>query len=112
MEMSIYIPNCHHGIGLEIFSAGKPFPEGHAMEPETFVAMAKEAEEIGFDAVWVGDHIILPPPSSVAPDNPGTPAGVAIRSHLPIFDPLATLAFLAAHTKKVRLAIGVLIIPY
>jgi probable F420-dependent oxidoreductase len=60
------------------------------------------AEELGYDSIWVGDHVVLPSPR-VEP-SPLEPEHV-------VLDPLVTLALLAAVTKHVRLATGVLILP-
>lgn len=112
MELGIYVPNCHHGLGLEVFTAGKPFPPGLAVNPTTMLSVALEAEAIGFDSIWVGDHIIFPPKTGSAHPVGGAAAGAPIRSKEPIFDPLVVLSYLAQATSRVRLAIGVLIIPY
>jgi probable F420-dependent oxidoreductase len=112
MELGIYVPNSHHGLGLEVFTAGKPFPPGLAVNPTTMLKVAQEAEAIGFDSIWVGDHIIFPPVTGSSHPVSNAPAGAALRSDQPIFDPLVVLSYLAHATTRVKLAIGVLIIPY
>src|SRR5437868_9827395 len=70
--------------------------------PDTAAAVAKAAEQAGFESVWTGEHVILPdpqaPPSPVAPD-------------FPMDDPTVALAFVAAHTSKIRLGTGIIILP-
>lgn len=70
--------------------------------PKTAAAAARAAEEAGFESVWTGEHVIVPdpqvPPSPVAPDYP-------------MLDPTVALSFIAAHTKKVRLGTGIIILP-
>lgn len=53
-------------------------------------ALAAEAETLGFDSLWAGDHIAFP---------------------APILDPLTLLACYAAHTRRVRLGTCVYLLP-
>ena len=61
-------------------------------------AVAHAVEELGFDSLWVSDHIIVPQGSGYIPEF--------------MDEPLATLAFLAAETRHVTLGTSVLILPY
>jgi probable F420-dependent oxidoreductase len=110
MDLSWYIPNCHYGASLDQFTGGKPFPRGMAIDPETFVETARAVEEIGFTTLWLGDHVIIPPTTSVAFGalRPGDP----LRADAPVYDAFTLLSYLAAITTKVRLGIGVIVIPY
>lgn len=71
-------------------------------QPEAAIRVAKAAEEVGFDSLWTGEHVVLPdpliPPPFMTPEEP-------------ILDPIVSLSFLAAHTKRIRLATGVIILP-
>ena len=60
---------------------------------------ARAAESAGLDALWVADHIAIPPDD-------------AEGSNGRYLDPLATLAFLAAATERIGLGVGVLVLPY
>ena len=53
-------------------------------------ALAAEAEALGFDSLWAGDHIAFP---------------------APILDPLQVLACFASHTQRVRLGTCVYLLP-
>ncbi|MDT0305224.1 TIGR03619 family F420-dependent LLM class oxidoreductase [Streptomonospora wellingtoniae] len=66
---------------------------------ETLAAWARNAEDAGFHAVMISDHV------AVTPD-------VAEQYPAPFFDPFATLAWLAAQTERVRLGTTVAILPY
>ncbi len=66
---------------------------------DTILACARCAEKVGFDDLWVPDHIAIPPKDA---------EGSGGR----YLDPLATLAFLAAATTRIGLGTGVLILPY
>jgi probable F420-dependent oxidoreductase len=112
MEIGVYVPNCHHGVGLDVYTAGNPFPKGLAVHPETFERMAVESERLGFDALWVGDHVVFPPHTESPHANSGHLDGADIRADEPIFDPLVVLTYLAAITERVKLATSILVIPY
>lgn len=110
MELSWYVANCHYGASLDAYTGGKPFPPGMAIDPETFVATARAAEEIGFATLWLGDHVIIPPTTSVAFGR--LQPGDALRADAPVYDAFTVLAYLAAITEKVKLGIGIIVIPY
>lgn len=66
---------------------------------------------MGFDAVWVPDHIVIP--RNVTSVYPYAPDGVSTwKPDGPFLEPLAALNFLAGCTRRVRLGTQVLIIPY
>ena len=67
---------------------------------EGIIETACKAEELGFDAVFVNDHIIVD----------GTPQ--VVNSWGNTYDPLIVLSYVAAHTKRIRLGTSVLIMPY
>jgi probable F420-dependent oxidoreductase len=70
--------------------------------PDTTLALARQAEELGYDSVWAGEHVVLPSPRvQPAPMEPGDP----------ILDPLIHLAFVAAATTTLRLGTGIIILP-
>jgi probable F420-dependent oxidoreductase len=75
---------------------------GPCANPKTAAAVARAAEQVGFESVWTGEHVVVPdprvPPSPVAPDYP-------------MLDPVVALSFVAAHTTKIRLGTGIIILP-
>ena len=84
---------------------------GPMASPEALRTLAQRAEDLGFDSVWVSDHIILP--REVTSFYPYSPDGVAtFTPDRPYYEPLATLNFLAGCTQRVRLGTHVLILPY
>jgi probable F420-dependent oxidoreductase len=70
--------------------------------PADTMRLARLAEELGFDSVWAGEHVVLPSPH-VAP-APMQPTD-------PILDPLVHLGFVAAATERVLLGTGIIILP-
>ena len=60
------------------------------------------AEALGFDSLWMGEHVVAPSPW-VAPSP--------IQPDYPILDPLVALGFMAGVTQRVRLATGIVILP-
>jgi probable F420-dependent oxidoreductase len=72
--------------------------------------IAQAAERLGYDTVWVSDHIIGPQSAkSIYPYGGGGPFSVPQASTY--FEPLTTLAWIAGGTERVRLGISVLVIP-
>jgi probable F420-dependent oxidoreductase len=86
------------------------FPET-GRGPQACVDLAVRADQLGFDSVWVTDHIVLPRqrraryPHNRSGDFPYT-------WDQDIFDPLALMAGLAVATRRARIGTAVLVIPY
>ena len=84
---------------------------GDMASPENLRTLAQRAESLGFDSVWVSDHIILP--RKVDSFYPYAADGVAtFQPDEDYYEPLAALNFLAGCTQKIRLGTHVLILPY
>jgi len=75
---------------------------GPCSTPDGAVRIARLAEELGYESLWVGEHVVVPSPR-VAPSP--------IEPTTPMLDPLVSLAFLAAATSRLRLATGIIILP-
>jgi len=91
--------------------AGISIPNGGAIATvEAVVRVAKFAEELDYHTLWTFDRLIY----AIKPRNPypgsadGSWPGVFRR----MLDPLDTLTFAAAHTKKIFLGTSVLDLPY
>jgi probable F420-dependent oxidoreductase len=67
---------------------------------QALVALAVRAEALGFDSVWVHDHVF-----NVAHVRERIGGG-------PYYEPLALLSYVAARTTRVRLGTSVLVLPY
>jgi probable F420-dependent oxidoreductase len=66
---------------------------------KTVIACTKIAEQAGFDALFVSDHLCIPPAQT---------EGSGGR----YLDVLATIAFIAGITERIRIGISVLVLPY
>lgn len=66
---------------------------------EIMRAATLEAESLGFESVWITDHVAIPPDDAEGSEGFYT-------------DPLTTLAWLAGATKTINLGVGVLVAPY
>src|SRR5437870_10095512 len=75
---------------------------GPCSDPVSAVRVARAAEAAGFESVWTGEHIVLPDPK--LPSFPLAP-------ETPMLDTVVTLAWIAAHTKRLRIASGIIILP-
>ena len=71
---------------------------GRKAGPESIRRTAVHAEQLGFDDVWVSEHIIVPKDGGYPP-SPN------------FWDPVLTLTWAAAATTKVRLGTSVLVLP-
>jgi probable F420-dependent oxidoreductase len=82
MKFGVWIPNCRH-----------------LATPDIIRGAAVRAEQLGYDSVWVSDHVVVPHANVV---NFGET----------VFDPLVTLGVIAGATSRVGLGTTVLIVPY
>lgn len=90
--------------GLFFANAG-PFSN-----PDLFEVLVREADESGIESLWVVEHVVVPVgyesryPYSQDGKMPG-PEQIAIP------DPIVSLSYAAALSKRVRLATGIVILP-
>ena len=70
--------------------------------PETAAKLGRAAEAAGFESLWVADHVVLPDPPV---------AGRPMAPDMRLLEPIVALTFLAAHTSRIKLATGVIILP-
>src|SRR5947199_409480 len=84
---------------------------GQAATMQNMRLLAQHVEALGLDSVWVSDHIIVPRhiDSFYPYDSEGSFPSAPDQDY---YEPLTTLAFLAACTTRVQLGTSVLILPY
>ena len=90
VDFGVSIPTCREGLSL-------PLPYA---DLEDCVRMAQLAERLGYHSAWGNDHITAPAYVRSAYDDPPR-----------FYEPLVTLAYVAAHTKAIRLGTAVLVVP-
>ena len=73
--------------------------------PRLWLELARAADELGYESVWLPEHLIFPDTieGSPAPDD----AHVTVDPHTPLFDAFAMLAAIGAVTQSIRLGTNV-----
>jgi probable F420-dependent oxidoreductase len=74
------------------------------VDPDAMMAVARHADDLGFESFYTPEHVALYPGASVY--------GRPFPADLPIADPLECLSFVAAATERILLGTGVLLVPY
>lgn len=70
-------------------------------EPDWSARVAQHAENLGFESLWTGEHVVLPDPREApSPADPETP----------MLHPPAHLAYLAGVTSKIKLGTGITLV--
>jgi probable F420-dependent oxidoreductase len=86
-----------------------PLGSGNAT-PEIMRALGREAEERGFESIWVAEHVVLfDDYDSAYPYDPSGrfPAG----GDAGLLEPFTALTYLAAVTDRIRLGTGICLVP-
>lgn len=78
--------------------------------PENQVRVAQRAEALGYSSLWVFQRLLY----ALAPRNdyPPVPGPTWPRPFESVVDPIVTLAYIAAATRRIRLGTSVLIMPF
>ncbi len=88
-----------------VFANLGPFADGPAA-----AAMARAAEEAGFESLWTVEHVVVP--AGYESQYPYDPSGkMPGGEEFAIPDPLVWLAYVGGATSTIRLATGILIVP-
>ncbi len=77
------------GIAVRNFTAFPEMPDARAL-----VEYGVKMEELGYDSLWVWDHILL-----------------GVDPNFPIVDSLTLLTAIAARTTRIKLSTGILVLP-
>ena len=67
---------------------------GESPDIDEILRYAQRAEQLGFESLWVWDHILL-----------------GVQPSFPILDSLSTVAAIATRTDRIKLGTGVLVLP-
>jgi probable F420-dependent oxidoreductase len=83
---------------------------GPGARPGVVVEAARAAEAVGFATLWMGEHVVLfDSHTSTYPYSEGGEFPVGADTDW--LDPLVSLGFAAALTRRIRLATGILLVP-
>lgn len=94
MEIGLHLPSAQAGANAE-----------------DILAVARAAEALDFDSVWMFDHLFTP--TDLASKYPYSRDGSYVLSpDDPFFDPLGLIGVLAGATSRVKIGTGVLVAPY
>ena len=84
---------------------------GRLALPNTVIRLAEICEQLGFDGVFVNDHVIVP--NQISSAYPYRTNGIfPIQPNENILDPIITLTYIAAQTTQIELGLSVLVLPY
>jgi probable F420-dependent oxidoreductase len=78
---------------------------------ENIVRAAKEAERLGFDSIWVHDHVVWSSEMHRHHISSGAAEALAESQDADFFEALTMLAYVAAHTEAIRLGVACLVVP-
>ena len=82
------------------------FPTDYSVD---IAVLAKRAEELGFESLWVPEHAILP--AKTSSPWPGSPDGVIPKVYADIVDPFVALGRASAVTIRLKLGTGICLVP-
>ena len=88
-----------HGVG-----------SGSTVKPEPLAQVAREAERLGYESIWIPEHLAVPVEMRTPypySDDGKFPGGAMVALH----DPFLALAYAAACTEKIKLGTGVFVLP-
>ncbi|HET6538798.1 MAG TPA: LLM class F420-dependent oxidoreductase [Sphingopyxis sp.] len=84
------------------------------LRSEQMIELVPAAEAMGFDSVWLGEHVVTPVEHDskfpYVPD-PTADSHDAFHANLPFYDPYAALGYLGGITKTIKLAVSISIVP-
>ena len=93
-------------IGLSVYNIRVP----------ELMELASVADELGFDSLWLGEHVVLPVGYTTGHPTSGSTAhqhdrGPIIDPNTHLLDPLVALSACAARTQSIDLATGIYLVP-
>ena len=78
------------------------FNHGAIDNPDAVTRVVQAAEQLGYESVWTGEHVVL-----VDPHEPPSP----VKPETNFIDTVASLAFAAAKTERIKLGSGIILLP-
>jgi probable F420-dependent oxidoreductase len=84
---------------------------GEYVDPAKAVELAQAAEAAGFESIWTVEHTVVPGSYGSTYPYAGGAKMAGGNDAIPLPDPLIWMAYVAAATRKIRLATGIMILP-
>ncbi|MBI1993946.1 MAG: LLM class flavin-dependent oxidoreductase [Deltaproteobacteria bacterium] len=78
---------------------------------ENIVKATKHAEELGFDSIWVHDHVVWSSEMHRHHISSGAAEAVTDTQEANFYEATSVLSYLAAETKKITLGVACLVMP-
>lgn len=78
---------------------------------ENITRVAEEAEKLGFDSVWVHDHILWGTEQHQTHLSAGSAEALSEAQRPNFYESITTLSYIAGKTSKVKLGVAVLVLP-
>jgi probable F420-dependent oxidoreductase len=91
MRIGVTVPNVHETLA----------------QRTTIEAVARMADELGFDSIWCNDHLAIPSAPDGAAAQPAYAAAYGEQRRQHIYEPLIVLAYLSAVTRRALLGTSV-----
>jgi probable F420-dependent oxidoreductase len=83
--------------------------------PDQLLALAKAAERLGFEGIWIGEHYVNP--SSFKSEHPGHTERTEVTEedilgpHVTLYDPFILLGAIAGATRELKIGTAITIVP-
>src|SRR5262245_9721811 len=84
---------------------------GRAAHPRTLRTIAEHAERLGFGTLWAPEHVVLFDQYAESRYPYSADGAFAVPSTTDWMDPFVALTYAAAHTRTIRLATGICLVP-
>jgi probable F420-dependent oxidoreductase len=78
---------------------------------ENIVKVTKRSEELGFDSMWVHDHVVWSSEMHAHHISSGAYEAIQDGQDADFYESLTTLAYLAAQTKSIRMGVACMVTP-
>ncbi|MEE8164994.1 MAG: LLM class F420-dependent oxidoreductase [Myxococcota bacterium] len=69
--------------------------------PDSMTRLLETVEAAGYESIWTGEHVVL-----IDPQEPPSP----VPPHAPFVDTIASLAFAAARTERIKIGSGIILL--
>ena len=84
---------------------------GPLSRTENIIKAAKTAEELGFDSIWVHDHVVWSSEMHRHHISSGATEAITDTQEANFYEALMVLSYLAGETKKITLGVACLVMP-